>query len=186
MLIDPAVVAAPCLRPHSISEINLMRFSLSILPIFAAAATVLAAPKAAQPSLVRADEDLGVWFGEAIAAIFPNHTGWDTSYPEYFNQTLVASFNLPKYNFSTLGSLYGAINGLISANYERFTVEFTSTTVYPSPSDAGGIVVATGLISGYTNGTLGKQAPNGVWTQISVVDGARKFTEWHEISDFQF
>ncbi|KAJ7694870.1 hypothetical protein B0H17DRAFT_1199022 [Mycena rosella] len=166
-----------------------MRFSISTLPIFAALATVLAAPSTdARPNLVaRAQEDLTLWFEDAIISIFPNHTGWATSYPQYFDQSVVASFNQATYNFTTLRGLYGVFNGLMAASgYDEFAVAFTSTTIFPSPSDAGGIAVATGILRGYKNGTLVETATDGLFASISIVDGERKFTEWHEISNFLF
>ncbi|KAJ6555084.1 hypothetical protein DFH09DRAFT_1493172 [Mycena vulgaris] len=163
-----------------------MRFSFSILPIFAAIATVVASP-IAQPNLVRADAELGVWFKDAVAGFFPNHTGWDTSYAQYFNQSLVASFDFPAYNYTTLAGLYSQFPTLIAANgYNLFGVEFTAVTAYPSTSDAGGIVVATGRVVAYKNGTLVKSGTDGVFAKVSVVGGERKFTEWREISNFQF
>ncbi|KAJ7694871.1 hypothetical protein B0H17DRAFT_1199023 [Mycena rosella] len=156
----------------------------TFVPVFAALTTAFSA----RPNLAaRADEDLALWFGDAVTSIFPNHTGWDTSYAQYFDLSLVASFNQGTYNFTTLEGLYSVLGGGIAASgYNEFAVAFTSTTIFPSPSDAWGITVATGVLSAYRNGTLVEAATNGVFARIAVVDGERKFTEWHEISNFHF
>ncbi|KAJ7348060.1 hypothetical protein DFH08DRAFT_808826 [Mycena albidolilacea] len=156
--------------------------------ILIAATTVFAVPNAVdtKPSLVRAEEDLTEWFKSSVPSIFPNHTGWETSYAQYFNQTLVASFGLAKYNYSSLQGFYTIVNELVSADgYNPFTVEFTSITINPNTDDAGGMAVATGLVKGYKNGTLVASATDGLFATISIVNDERKFTEWHEISNFK-
>ncbi|KAJ6521123.1 hypothetical protein B0H19DRAFT_1353296 [Mycena capillaripes] len=136
--------------------------------------------------MARAEDDLTEWFKSAVVSIFPNHTGWDTSYEQYFNQTLVASFGLAKYDHSSLKGFYGVVNELIAADgYNPFTVEFTSITINPTDdAGAGCIAVATGLVKGYKNGALVATATDGLFATISIVDGERKFTEWHEVSNF--
>ncbi|KAF7368798.1 hypothetical protein MVEN_00204900 [Mycena venus] len=165
-----------------------MHFFFSIISTLVALTSVLAVPNAGteKPNLARAEEDLTEWFKSSVVSIFPNHTGWDTSYAQYFNQTLVASFGLPKYNYSSLMGFYTLVNELIAADgYNPFTVEFTSITINPNANDAGGIAVATGLVKGYKDGALVASATDGLFATISVVDGERKYTEWHEISNFK-
>ncbi|KAJ7148771.1 hypothetical protein C8R43DRAFT_1194384 [Mycena crocata] len=166
-----------------------MRFFVpfNFVAMFAFLTIILALPDDGRPNpaIARADEDLTQWFEAAVVSIFPNHTGWDSSYAQHFDKTLVASFGLLKYNYSSLMGLYGGINQLIAADgYNVLTVEFTSITVVPNTNDAGGFAVTTGLLSGYKNGTLAASATDGLFATISVVDGKRKFTEWHEISNF--
>jgi hypothetical protein len=83
-----------------------------------------------------------------------------------------------KFDYSSLAGFYGVVNKLIKADgYDIFAVEFTSVTIVPNANDAGGIAVATGLVSGYKNGTV-TQATDGVFGVISMVNGQRKITEW--------
>ncbi|KAJ6551927.1 hypothetical protein B0H19DRAFT_1264544 [Mycena capillaripes] len=162
-----------------------MHFSLPLVSILVAFTGVFAVPNvAAKPNIARAEEDLTEWFKSAVFSIFPNHTGWDTSYAQYFNQTLVASFGLPKFNYSGLMGFYGVVNELIAANgYNPFTVEFTSITMDPNTEDDGGIAVVTGLVKAYKDGAVFASATNGLFATISIVDGERKFTEWHEVNN---
>ncbi|KAJ7263014.1 hypothetical protein C8J57DRAFT_445752 [Mycena rebaudengoi] len=162
-----------------------MRFSLSIVMALVGVTSALAAPNSAESALVAREEDLNSWFRSTVVSIFPNHTGWDTSYPQFFNETLVASFGVNKFDYSSLAGFYGIVNKLIKADgYDIFAVEFTSVTIVPNANDAGGIAVATGLVSGYRNGTV-TQATDGVFGVISIVNGQRKITEWHEVSNFK-
>ncbi|KAJ7754317.1 hypothetical protein DFH07DRAFT_773719 [Mycena maculata] len=146
-------------------------------PILSAAVGVLGVPADYENN--NAEADLTAWFTSMIDSFFPDHTGWDTSYAQAFNQTLVASFNLPAYDDKGLQGLYGKPNEAVTSDdYDVFAVTFTSITTLLNAGDAGGQAVATGLLSGYKNGTIVETAQNGLFVTISIVDGERKITEW--------
>ncbi|KAJ7910480.1 hypothetical protein B0H13DRAFT_2486810 [Mycena leptocephala] len=171
----------------SIGAFTILSLVLFIQPSILISTTgVLAASNTvAKPNMTHT-EDLTEWFKSSAISIFPNHTSWETSYVQYFNQTLVASFGPTKYNYSSLMDFYSGANQLIAASgYSPFTVEFTSITIDANVDDAGGIAIATGLVKGYKDGAVVASDTAGLFATISIVDGERKYTEWREVNNFR-
>ncbi|KAJ7592918.1 hypothetical protein C8J56DRAFT_856364 [Mycena floridula] len=150
-----------------------------------AVVSVIVSAAVATPSIQR-DESLETWFTSTVYAFFPNHTNWQASYAEAFDPSLVATFGAPSYNYTTLAGLYTGINALFPAEgYSSFAFHFTSVTAVPNSGDQGGRVAATGVVEAWkaSDNSL-VSATDGVFAIVSEVNGARKITEWREISNF--
>ncbi|VDB95362.1 unnamed protein product [Peniophora sp. CBMAI 1063] len=163
--------------------------SLNVVAIVLVASTtpVLAKPvdRIVQQDTALANQTLADWLADtALPLFFPNHTGWDTHYDQFFSPNLTASFGINSYNYTTLKAFFNATQNALAAQFEFYAVEVDTRVGLAAPDGVGGQVLLAGKEYGVLQGT-GEEVvgTNGIYSVIEEVDGQRLITEWRDFTN---
>ncbi|VDB95361.1 unnamed protein product [Peniophora sp. CBMAI 1063] len=166
-----------------------MKFTVASI-LAAGATTAWATPVDGATALLNRDttlanQTLADWVADtALPLFFPNHTGWDTYYDQFFSPDLTATFGINSYNFTTLKAYWTATQSALASQFEFFAVEITNRVALAAPGGVGGQVLLTGMEYGVLRST-GEEVvgTNGAYGVIEEVDGQRLITEWHDFTN---
>ncbi|KZV71143.1 hypothetical protein PENSPDRAFT_578233 [Peniophora sp. CONT] len=140
---------------------------------------------ATRDTAILANETLADWLADtALPLFFPNHTGWDTYYDQFFSPDLTATFGINSYNYTTLKEYFFGTQEALASQFEFYAVEIDSRVALASPDGVGGQVLLTGKQYGVLRSS-GEEVvgTDGVYSVIKEVNGQRLITEWRDFTN---